>query len=201
MQSLSPVSVCSIGAETGVAAANAAAAAAAQDGPIDLSMKTSRSSVHSFHDSDDADSELPEAAASSQRRKFYQLEAECSATSVLSSHSNSSHSSTVSAGEAPEARVVVVVRVAAVVARLRRLRGGPQRGQRHAGHLCLRLSREWRVASGDSERREWVEPSGWLANHLSLPRSTVRCSVSYTVYFSQARVVFLRLEFDLRRRN
>ncbi|XP_060657400.1 zygotic gap protein knirps [Drosophila nasuta] len=88
MQSLSPVSICSIGAETG-AAIVAPAVAAAQDGPMDLSMKTSRSSVHSFNDSD-AD-EMPETNASSQRRKFYQLEAECSATAISSSHS-SSHS-------------------------------------------------------------------------------------------------------------
>jgi len=47
MQSLSPVSVCSIGGETTSVAApvHPTTAANAQDGPMDLSMKTSRSSV------------------------------------------------------------------------------------------------------------------------------------------------------------
>ncbi|KAL7732315.1 hypothetical protein ACLKA6_004307 [Drosophila palustris] len=102
MQSLSPVSVCSIGAETGGAAA-AAAGGAAQDGPMDLSMKTSRSSVHSCNDSDVDEHEM---SAMAPRRKFYQLEAECTtinttinttSSTTSSSNSNSSISSTSSA--------------------------------------------------------------------------------------------------------
>ncbi|XP_020798780.1 zygotic gap protein knirps isoform X1 [Drosophila serrata] len=97
MQSLSPVSVCSIGGETSAPPAPVApapvttpttataTATISQDGPMDLSMKTSRSSVHSFNDSGSEDQEL-EAAP---RRKFYQLEAECLSSSS-SSHSNSS---------------------------------------------------------------------------------------------------------------
>ncbi|XP_016933398.2 zygotic gap protein knirps isoform X2 [Drosophila suzukii] len=89
MQSLSPVSVCSIGGETTSVAApvHPTTAASAQDGPMDLSMKTSRSSVHSFNDSGSEDQELEVAP----RRKFYQLEAEC-LTTTTSSSSSSSHS-------------------------------------------------------------------------------------------------------------
>ncbi|XP_030379456.1 zygotic gap protein knirps [Scaptodrosophila lebanonensis] len=94
MQSLSPVSVCSISAETAAstptpAAAAAAAAALAQDCPMDLSMKTSRSSVHSFNDSD-ASSLDDQEARSDGRRKFYQLEAESNST-CSSSVSSSEH--------------------------------------------------------------------------------------------------------------
>jgi len=89
MQSLSPVSVCSIGGETTsvTAPVHPTTAANAQDGPMDLSMKTSRSSVHSFNDSGSEDQELEVAP----RRKFYQLEAEC-LTTTTSSSSSSSHS-------------------------------------------------------------------------------------------------------------
>ncbi|XP_026849332.1 zygotic gap protein knirps [Drosophila persimilis] len=95
MQSLSPVSVCSIGGETAVHHQHqhqqqeqqqeqpAVPAAAAQDGPMDLSMKTSRSSVHSFNDSDACS--LQDEQEQAPRRKFYQLEAECSTASSSSS--------------------------------------------------------------------------------------------------------------------
>ncbi|XP_032290411.1 zygotic gap protein knirps isoform X1 [Drosophila virilis] len=101
MQSLSPVSVCSIGGETAAANAAASAAAAAQDGPMDLSMKTSRSSVHSFNDSDVCS--LQDEHELAPRRKYYQLEAECTtitnttnscSSSTSTSSSNSSTSST-----------------------------------------------------------------------------------------------------------
>ncbi|EDW34695.1 GL12762 [Drosophila persimilis] len=82
MQSLSPVSVCSIGGET-AQEQPAVPAAAAQDGPMDLSMKTSRSSVHSFNDSDACS--LQDEQEQAPRRKFYQLEAECSTASSSSS--------------------------------------------------------------------------------------------------------------------
>ena len=84
MQSLSPVSVCSISAETSVAAAAAAVSGTNQDGPMDLSMKTSRSSVQSFNSSSNGigESELPAAHENSDdeqgqvslRRKYQQLE-------------------------------------------------------------------------------------------------------------------------------
>ncbi|KAH8300474.1 hypothetical protein KR018_008320, partial [Drosophila ironensis] len=103
MQSLSPVSVCSIGAETSAPAApvcestatpatttgsssSSSSSTNAQDGPMDLSMKTSRSSVHSFNDSgSEVDQEVDQSAP---RRKFYQLEAEYT-NSTSSSHSHS----------------------------------------------------------------------------------------------------------------
>ncbi|EDW95140.1 uncharacterized protein Dyak_GE22389, isoform A [Drosophila yakuba] len=88
MQSLSPVSVCSIGGETTSVAPVHPPTASAQEGPMDLSMKTSRSSVHSFNDSGSEDHEV-EAAP---RRKFYQLEAECLTTSSNSSSHSGAHS-------------------------------------------------------------------------------------------------------------
>ncbi|XP_017081291.1 zygotic gap protein knirps [Drosophila eugracilis] len=89
MQSLSPVSVCSIGAETtSLAPVHPPTTTTAQDGPMDLSMKTSRSSVHSFNDSGSEDHELEVAP----RRKFYQLEAECLTTSSSSSSHSAAHS-------------------------------------------------------------------------------------------------------------
>ncbi|XP_034483469.1 zygotic gap protein knirps isoform X2 [Drosophila innubila] len=90
MQSLSPVSVCSIGGETGVATTGVVGGAA-QDGPMDLSMKTSRSSVHSFNDSDVDEHEM---TAMAPRRKFYQLETEC--TTNIDTTTNSTASSTAS---------------------------------------------------------------------------------------------------------
>lgn len=89
MQSLSPVSVCSIGGEETGAVRTATASAgpaAAQDGPMDLSMKTSRSSVHSFNDSDACSLQDEQESTLAPRRKFAQLEAEYSS----SSHSSSS---------------------------------------------------------------------------------------------------------------
>ncbi|SPP76825.1 zygotic gap protein knirps isoform X2 [Drosophila guanche] len=105
MQSLSPVSVCSIGGETTVhqqlekpqqqeqPQQKQPASTVAQDGPMDLSMKTSRSSVHSFNDSDACS--LQDEQEQAPRRKFYQLEAECSTASSSSSsiHTSSSSSS------------------------------------------------------------------------------------------------------------
>ncbi|XP_017003797.2 zygotic gap protein knirps isoform X2 [Drosophila takahashii] len=93
MQSLSPVSVCSIGGETS-SVAPPLAPPVAQEGPMDLSMKTSRSSVHSFNDSGSEDQDQLEVMA--PRRKFCKLEAEClSATSSSSfSHSHSPNSTT-----------------------------------------------------------------------------------------------------------
>ncbi|EDX11273.1 kni [Drosophila simulans] len=88
MQSLSPVSVCSIGGETTSVAPVHPPTVSAQDGPMDLSMKTSRSSVHSFNDSGSEDQEVEVAP----RRKFYQLEAECLTTSSSSSSHSAAHS-------------------------------------------------------------------------------------------------------------
>ncbi|KAH8339264.1 hypothetical protein KR074_009925, partial [Drosophila pseudoananassae] len=84
MQSLSPVSVCSIGGETTPApiAQPATPPATAQEGPMDLSMKASRSSVHSFNDSGSEDQDLESAP----RRKYYHLDAEYTSSS---SHSHS----------------------------------------------------------------------------------------------------------------
>ncbi|XP_032598729.1 zygotic gap protein knirps isoform X2 [Drosophila grimshawi] len=108
MQSLSPVSVCSIGGET--VAANTsptAGSAAAQDGPMDLSMKTSRSSVHSFNDSDVCS--LQDEHEMAPRRKFYQLEAECteSTTSTGTTTTSSSSCSSSSTSSTAEATVAV----------------------------------------------------------------------------------------------
>ncbi|XP_023180161.2 zygotic gap protein knirps isoform X2 [Drosophila hydei] len=107
MQSLSPVSVCSIGGETVAAnAAATAAAAAAQDGPMDLSMKTSRSSVHSFNDSDVCS--LQDEHETAPRRKFCKLEPECSTANT--SNSCSSHSSSHSNSSISPAEAVVAVK-------------------------------------------------------------------------------------------
>lgn len=97
MQSLSPVSVCSIGGETGAARTAAAAAggvAMAQDGPMDLSMKTSRSSVHSFNDSDVCSLQDEHESTMAPRRKFNQLEAEYSSSGSTTSLSSSSATAT-----------------------------------------------------------------------------------------------------------
>jgi len=88
MQSLSPVSVCSIGGETTSVVPVHPPTVSAQEGPMDLSMKTSRSSVHSFNDSGSEDQEVEVAP----RRKFYQLEAECLTTSSSSSSHSAAHS-------------------------------------------------------------------------------------------------------------
>ncbi|XP_043648767.1 zygotic gap protein knirps [Drosophila teissieri] len=88
MQSLSPVSVCSIGGETTSVAPVHPPTVSAQEGPMDLSMKTSRSSVHSFNDSGSEDQEVE----APPRRKFYQLEAECLTTSSNSSSHSGAHS-------------------------------------------------------------------------------------------------------------
>lgn len=99
MQSLSPVSVCSIGGETGAArtATASAGAAAAQDGPMDLSMKTSRSSVHSFNDSDACSLQDEHESTMAPRRKFAQLEAEYSSSGSTTSLSSSSAAATATA--------------------------------------------------------------------------------------------------------
>uniref|UniRef100_A0A1I8P1Q8 Nuclear receptor domain-containing protein n=1 Tax=Stomoxys calcitrans TaxID=35570 RepID=A0A1I8P1Q8_STOCA len=69
MESLSPVSVCSITHET--APANHLEEPMNQDGPMDLSMKTSRSSVNS--DSDMLSEASEEERQHSMRRKFFHL--------------------------------------------------------------------------------------------------------------------------------
>ncbi|KAH8361611.1 hypothetical protein KR084_009681, partial [Drosophila pseudotakahashii] len=89
MQSLSPVSVCSIGGETG-SVAPPLAPPVAQEGPMDLSMKTSRSSVNSFNDSGSEDQDQLELMA--PRRKFCKLEAECLSGNSSSSFSHSPNS-------------------------------------------------------------------------------------------------------------
>ncbi|KAH8379829.1 hypothetical protein KR009_007426 [Drosophila setifemur] len=119
MQSLSPVSVCSIGGETTTPAPppatpprtnantnsttsssssnttssnstcnSTSTPANAQEGPMDLSMKTSRSSVHSFNDSGSEDQDVE---VSAPRRKFYKLEAEYSSSSSSQSPTNTHH--------------------------------------------------------------------------------------------------------------
>lgn len=108
MQSLSPVSVCSIGAETGAARTAAAAAggvAMAQDGPMDLSMKTSRSSVHSFNDSDVCSLQDEHESTMAPRRKFNQLEAEYSSSGSTTSLSSSSATATATASFSESASV------------------------------------------------------------------------------------------------
>ncbi|XP_065361432.1 zygotic gap protein knirps [Calliphora vicina] len=72
MQSLSPVSVCSISHETSALPSNYEEPMN-QDCPMDLSMKTSRSSVHSS-DSDMLSETSEEERQQNMRRKFYQLE-------------------------------------------------------------------------------------------------------------------------------
>lgn len=69
MESLSPVSVCSISHETSPAPMYEEPMN--QDGPMDLSMKTSRSSVNS--DSDMLSEASEEERQHNMRRKFYQL--------------------------------------------------------------------------------------------------------------------------------
>ncbi|KAI8123461.1 Zygotic gap protein knirps [Lucilia cuprina] len=82
MQSLSPVSVCSISHETSAPSSHYEEPMN-QDCPMDLSMKTSRSSVHS--DSDMlSETSSEEERQQSMRRKFYQME---------SSNENSENSS------------------------------------------------------------------------------------------------------------
>ncbi|XP_036327362.1 zygotic gap protein knirps [Rhagoletis pomonella] len=91
MQSLSPVSVCSIGAESTSAAStqlqNTSDAADAQDCPMDLSMKavssTSRASTHSCNTSSGSgdcdmhcESSEEEATAVNVRRKFFHFNSE-----------------------------------------------------------------------------------------------------------------------------
>ncbi|XP_061399301.1 zygotic gap protein knirps [Musca vetustissima] len=75
MESLSPVSVCSIGYETSTTTTtntpNSYEEPMNQDGPMDLSMKTSRSSVNS--DSDMHSEASEEERQQNMRRKFYQL--------------------------------------------------------------------------------------------------------------------------------
>lgn len=110
MQSLSPVSVCSIGGETGAARTAAAAAGAggvamAQDGPMDLSMKTSRSSVHSFNDSDVCSLQDEHESTMAPRRKFNQLEAEYSSSGSTTSLSSSSATATATASFTESASV------------------------------------------------------------------------------------------------
>ncbi|XP_068142174.1 zygotic gap protein knirps [Drosophila tropicalis] len=93
MQSLSPVSVCSIGGETTTSSSHLHPAKADQDGPMDLSMKTSRNSVHSFNDSDACslqDEQESTALSLAPRRKFYQLEAEAFSSSSSSASSSAS---------------------------------------------------------------------------------------------------------------
>nr|ATD85065.1 knirps [Musca domestica] len=70
MESLSPVSVCSIGHET-TKSSHSYEEPMNQDGPMDLSMKTSRSSVNS--DSDMHSEASEEERQQNMRRKFYQL--------------------------------------------------------------------------------------------------------------------------------
>lgn len=81
MQSLSPVSVCSISHETS-AMTSQYEEPMNQDCPMDLSMKTSRSSVHS--DSDMLSESSEEERQQNLRRKFYQLD---------NAHENSDNSS------------------------------------------------------------------------------------------------------------
>ncbi|XP_075162257.1 knirps [Haematobia irritans] len=71
MESLSPVSVCSITNETSPAN-HFTEEPMNQDGPMDLSMKTSRSSVHS-NDSDMLSEISEEERHQNMRRKFYHL--------------------------------------------------------------------------------------------------------------------------------
>ncbi|XP_073837855.1 knirps [Musca autumnalis] len=79
MESLSPVSVCSISHET-ANSGHSYEEPMNQDGPMDLSMKTSRSSVNS--DSDMHSEASEEERQQNMRRKFYQLnEAETSENS------------------------------------------------------------------------------------------------------------------------
>ncbi|XP_037827747.1 zygotic gap protein knirps [Lucilia sericata] len=83
MQSLSPVSVCSITHETSAPSSNYEEPMN-QDCPMDLSMKTSRSSVHSDSDMLSETSSSEEERQQNMRRKFYQME---------SSNENSENSS------------------------------------------------------------------------------------------------------------
>lgn len=77
----------------------------AQDGPMDLSMKTSRSSVHSFNDSDVCSLQDEHESTMAPRRKFNQLEAEYSSSGSTTSLSSSSATATATASFSESASV------------------------------------------------------------------------------------------------